>query len=397
MNTCLLFFVSDAIRLSNSRIDACSKWLEATVVPEFAHFLDASKNRSLTSSSSGVDRIQSEVRSVHDRVMVSTLVNTFTFSTFSLSLSLPLPSLSYLSFPRHVQVDQLDEGAALVSLMHTHGINVRYLLLLLSHVEHHDNRRSVLTEAAARVLKHAICGAWRQLRSTDARAYHAVAAEWLRLAFGTGPDCTHYWSVTAIAAMRSYFVLPLEGNALGWLLDGAQDMRVLLGTERMRVLLHRTLDKCGIELVPGSAAAFAADDVARIVPRVKHLSRIAFEEGLCFSRMAESAPRTDDALRLYTKVSSADIEEHTHTHTHKRFYSAQLLAVGRLPNGTVSACRPRPTTIALPSTCRLCCQSWPSWTATIPVHDSMPRLSNAAVRCVSAKRIGVVRIFTARR
>jgi hypothetical protein len=74
----------------------------------------------------------------------------------------------------------------------------------------------------------------------------------------------------------------------------------------MAALLYRSLQQCGIELAPLAGGerrtTFVAEDVIKIYPRVKHLSRISFEEALCCSRMAEGAADRQEAVKLYTKA-----------------------------------------------------------------------------------------------
>jgi tetratricopeptide (TPR) repeat protein len=235
-------------------------WLETVVIPEFASWLDESQR---SRSRVGVEFIQYE------------------------------------------EVDLVEEGPALVSLMHLNGINVRCLLLLMCHVQSEGNRATILTEAVARILKHRICEEWRGIQSASSVEYARSAAQWLNVVFGEGEACAAFWGAPLHTALSKYFLLPPSG-AVPWIGGTDVDLRSLLGPARMAALMHRTLQQCGIELTPAVLSerrtAFEADDVIKIVPRVKHLSRISFEEALCCSRMAECAQERQEAIRLYTKA-----------------------------------------------------------------------------------------------
>jgi hypothetical protein len=273
----------DFQRQSNARIVEATSYLEEVVIVEFGRWLDATKERT-------VDQVGTAA------------VN---------------------------EVDILEEGAALTSLMHSWGINVRYLLMLLCHVKHKDNQEAVLGEIVARVLKQRIWHHWRDVRTADATPYHQIAADWLNLAFG--PPCaasTHFWTVTVRSHIAAYFVLPTlltskrssataatlsnvvaprstSNNVVelpSWYENATVDLRSILGPERVAGALDRTLLKCGIELLCRHDCEKFTEDDLRICPRVKHLSRISFEEALCCSRMAEGAADVATAKEMYKKA-----------------------------------------------------------------------------------------------
>jgi hypothetical protein len=130
-----------------------------------------------------------------------------------------------VEFVQYEEVDLLEEGSALVSLMHLNGINVRCLLLLMCHVSSDDNRATILTEAIARVLKHRICEEWRTIQSADSAAYHRCAARWLSLVFAEGGNASSdaFWHSTLRIALAKYFLQPLaprQVTALSLLLSG---------------------------------------------------------------------------------------------------------------------------------------------------------------------------------
>lgn len=197
----------------------------------------------------------------------------------------------------------LDEGATLVSTLHEHGINVRYLCVVLQHVRVEQNRLAIASEVVSRVVKHRVWEAWRSLAGGEAddHLYCASAADSLASVFGPAADA--FWTEQLHAALGKDFVAPTQPELLPawWTLD----WRPTLGSERMAALLLRTLASCGVELRASArrvGAAFACDDVERIVARVKHLSRIAFEEALCCSRMAEGAPSDEQAAALFLRA-----------------------------------------------------------------------------------------------
>lgn len=259
----------------NALIVECTEWLVKTVIVDFARWLDECLDR----------RTQ-------------------------------------IAGPTMSQVDLVDDGSALVSLMHLNGINVRYLLLVLARVKHPDNRANLLAEAISRVLKHSLFEAWRAVQSSDATEYHRVTVRELNRAFGgNGPEVLQFWTQDAPRALKAYFSLPCddddddgddddEGNNSGsfvWLGNGT-DLRTILGPARCgSSLFRRVLFQCGIEMNPAclelrDASPLVAEDVVTIHPRVKHLSRISFEEALCFSRMAEGAPTREESIRLCNKA-----------------------------------------------------------------------------------------------
>ncbi len=134
---------------------------------------------------------------------------------------------------------------------------------MLSRLKQPASQSLVLCEMAARTVKHIVFEAWRRIESNAAEEFAAVAQWWLQR---LESDDT-VWAEQLVPRMAAYFLdFPKEYAAR------ARQLRSLLAG-RMSLLLTR------VELQIGFV-----DGV--VVPRVKHLSRVSFEQGLSLAKMA---------------------------------------------------------------------------------------------------------------
>jgi tetratricopeptide (TPR) repeat protein len=256
----------EEMRKHNQNVIDATKWLESQLVPEFAAFLDAKVCSSELHSSGGG------------------------------------ASLISNSGSGDVEFDPSnseDEGALLVSDMHVRGINVRYLGLVLSRLKQSASQSLVLCEMAARTVKHIVFEAWRKIESNAAEEFVAVAQWWLQHL--ERDDAV--WAERLVPRMASYFLdFPKE------YLARARELRSLLAG-RMSLLLSR------VELQIGFVDG-------RVVPRVKHLSRVSFEQGLSLAKMASLEP---DAGKQKTLLLQAATLFRALKHDRRAVYNHALI------------------------------------------------------------------------
>ena len=147
--------------------------------------------------------------------------------------------------------DSENENEELISDMHLRGINVRYLGVVLRHVVDAAKRGLIISEMVARVSKHAILEAWRKIQSNETALYIEAHGAWMR-------DLRDHWKEPVVAYFQGTDEAALDAFSF--------DQYSRRIAERVAFL---------VGLVDG-----------KIVPRVKHLKRITFEQGLSLAKMS---------------------------------------------------------------------------------------------------------------
>jgi len=216
----------------------------------------------------------------------------------------------------------------LASLLHSHGANVRCMLLLLPHLRTRGQqggrdralavlecRKLILRECVARCAKQEL----RRLRSSamDRSLAHAgtkagselmtevpqtleaqrkAAARYLNVLLGTSVASHDYWARDGILRqiVMSKFVDPMvaavevKGNKVGWYNTAREKLEAIAGDELadlsldflgIEQLRERICEMCDIEMSPSVSTTFAASDVQLGCVRCQPMSFVRLLEG----------------------------------------------------------------------------------------------------------------------
>ena len=209
--------------------------------------------------------------------------------------------------------------------MHMRGINVRYLLLLFTNLKNEQNKLFVLTEIVARSIKKMIEKNWRALRSPEEEDYKRVVVDHFNQAFGSNQDSAYYWEESLKREMKYFEVHRLKVQVESTFTDFKQVREKLKPRfcdlfERVKSLVGVSLENSIANKLLESDCPFQVEQVSNILPRVKHVHRISFEEGVSYSRLAEAKlhkGNVQEALELfnqacakYSEAVSLKVDDH---------------------------------------------------------------------------------------
>lgn len=192
----------------------------------------------------------------------------------------------------------------LLSDMHRHGINFRYLGMLRSKISCEELRSYILTEIVARTTKTIIRREMRALQSSDQESYVQLLVDYLNKVYGRSGETTDFWHHYLLKEMLKRYVHCMTNDEqyraqhsnrsivdIQW---GVLFLRLqtLLGVKFQLDCLETIAKDYG---TPGtkqrildypSELILRVEDVEQIYPIVKHVHRIFFEEGTALSKMA---------------------------------------------------------------------------------------------------------------
>lgn len=209
--------------------------------------------------------------------------------------------------------------------MRLRGINTRYLLLLLTHLKHEYNKSLATTELIARFIKNEVRKQWRELgklsspsvdQCNDDQPYNQVVCSYFNSIFGSHSE--EFWNHLREHISEQKF--PLRDHAIEDALPGSIKQQVRLGA-----LLLRLEDLLGIQfdfhLLNCHKTGSALDDqeqlwenlfaceqpvqlknIQGILPKVKYMNRITFEEGTALSRLALVSKNEQETLPLLERA-----------------------------------------------------------------------------------------------
>lgn len=142
------------------------------------------------------------------------------------------------AFPAEAQLRH--EFGNLVHMLHSRGINVRYLSLIRAYLTRPEVDRFVVTEMVARVCKHILRSRMRSVRSSDEQAYRDVVVEFFNLLFDGRASCATYWASGLRNSVLKRFLL----DALT--LEERSPRFDLRDKVYMFALFQRLQDLCGV-------------------------------------------------------------------------------------------------------------------------------------------------------
>lgn len=188
---------------------------------------------------------------------------------------------------------QSEELPQLIADLHLRGINVRYLMILFKHLPSSPHFQNlVATEMVARTAKHELQKKWRELKSFNDEDYRLVALHYFNLLFGRSQHSQDYWNTSLDTDLKKKFLL--EDSEI------AEEVEWLKYVHKV-VLFHRLQDISGVvftldETEEGTVNSleelmkkekpFELQHIGELLPKVKHIHRISFEEGTALSRLA---------------------------------------------------------------------------------------------------------------
>jgi hypothetical protein len=204
-----------------------------------------------------------------------------------------------------------EELSQLIADLHVQGINVRYLMILFKHVQASQHLQSlIVTEMVARVAKDELRRIWRAVHAFDDSEYKLQALNYFNLLFGASQQSKEYLDGPFTTALKNKFTIE-EGHVIqdfNWKslvnhellfyrlqqLTGVQ-LHVTKAEDAESHIKHVTADdgesgkhdmKRVLQHISEEENPFSECSVGQIVPSVKHIHRISFEEGTALSKLA---------------------------------------------------------------------------------------------------------------
>ena len=234
------------------------------------------------------------------------------------------------------------ENFALTQLLHSHGINVRYLGEVVRKMGRHPFGLVVLTQMVARVVKigfrKTLRAEMKRLKVSIDEPYRIAAKDFLNLVFSSSPQSEIYWSDEVPRLLNQRFQLR-PGN---WNAFPKNLRKTLFDVEKVNgvafnakvVLFFQVQQALGLKValplvsllqtqpkVYAQKAVFDDVDVEDVGLRVKFLDVISNAQGYVFSKRAEEKEKEgffEAAKSLYARA-----------------YSGYQAALGSCPNDSV--------------------------------------------------------------
>lgn len=206
----------------------------------------------------------------------------------------------------------VEELSQLVVDMRLRGINTRYLLLLLIHIKLDYNRKLITTELIARHIKNQVREKWRELgnqisNSESDLPYINIICDYFNSIFGC--DSFEFWNGLLKEIEKQQF--PLRDYSIYEALPNSIKDNVELSSLFLRLEdllgLQLSFDEfslssididCKLMDVFKNSKPFKTSHIKAILPKIKHINRITFEEGTALSRLAMMTSNDDEAARL---------------------------------------------------------------------------------------------------
>lgn len=171
-------------KLHNMEVKDATRRLEEVIIPAFASYLD-----------------KEMWKSQHDRHHISNFLDqkvdisdNFLHQNNWKQSQLLLPN-DHDSTPESTVAAPPMQMVQIVSDMHLHGINTRYLGYLYTLLKVNEEMKVlVLTEAVARVLKHEMEERWRNINSLNDDDYTQALMDYVTFVFGDSSDANQYWN-----------------------------------------------------------------------------------------------------------------------------------------------------------------------------------------------------------
>ena len=217
-----------------------------------------------------------------------------------------------------------EELPQLIVDMHLHGINVRYLLYLLGHVNSEKSKILIVTELVARSLKNFLRQKWRELKLIDLHQcyddspYKLSISKYFNAIFNSpksynnnnnknnnnnylnnlnnndNDDNNDYFWRIEIPTIIGKQNLPLPPP------DKIEQINLIIKNLRHwvtdHILFHRLQELLGLQIKHDQLndgnfeglkeIKFEDFHIAKIEPKIKYINRISFEEGTALSRLA---------------------------------------------------------------------------------------------------------------
>lgn len=198
-----------------------------------------------------------------------------------------------------------EELPQLVVDMRLRGINTRYLLLLLTEVQHPNNKILVTTELIARHIKNQVREKWRLLGKVsdwkDNTPYIKIVCNYFNSIFGT--ENKKFWQNLKIKIANQNF--PLAEKSIDLALPDENNIQnqvdipsLFLRLQDLLGLKFNNENQYFINLFHQLNEPFKISQICDILPKIKYINRITFEEGTALSRLAMISKDDYEAVKL---------------------------------------------------------------------------------------------------
>lgn len=175
--------------------------------------------------------------------------------------------------------------------LHRHGINIRYLGLIRSHLTSNSIRKLLLTEIISRVIKNNIKSKMREIKSSYPENYKKIVVDFLNNILTTDENFIHFWKKLFLPSIFTYFrkeSLTLEEIENPIMIQKTLNydllfsrISILLGI-KFKIEFLRKIKETNF-LLPIKLIIY---DIEELLPVVKCIHRIFFEEGTILSKLA---------------------------------------------------------------------------------------------------------------
>lgn len=248
------------------------------------------------------------------------------------------------------------DNFSVTRMLHSRGINVRYLGLVAMRMENHPYSLVVIAEMAARVIKHCIRGAMRQrlkiLRVPNDEPFRIVVKDFLNRSFANNPESDMFWSSDMPDQLDERFDFP--SSCYPPLLTSRPLKKILFDTLKVDrakfnaklYIFRRVEQSLGLEIpaslmkllsthsqIYSQRSIFNDVDIEHIGTRVKFLDIIGSAQGYVFSSLADE--------KSHEGLMEAAIERY------ERAYKSYQHALNSCPNDIVLLCNCASTMVKL--------------------------------------------------